>query len=258
MPQSPDPAVATPSPVLDVATGLPPVWAASLAVAGIVVAGVLLEFGLLRFLRAIASRTRSSVDDALLQSFAPLARIALILFAVDVLAQLFLVPSWRAVERRVVLTIGVVMVSVQAWRLVNRVTGAWMVSRPNLTALLPSVRLGLQIVLIPVVVVTVLQIFEVPIMPLATTLGIGGLAVSLALQDVLKNVVAGIQIVLDQPIRVGEWVEIDNGRKGTVTSIGLRTTRLLTEENRMIFVPNSIIANQPVVNWNARGRGTME
>jgi small-conductance mechanosensitive channel len=86
---------------------------------------------------------------------------------------------------------------------------------------------------------------------LVATLGIGTLAVALAAQEALSDLIAGFLIMLDQPFVVGDRIaiqEIDTW--GDVTEIGLRSTRILTRDNRMVTVPNSIIGKGLVVNYS--------
>jgi small-conductance mechanosensitive channel len=80
--------------------------------------------------------------------------------------------------------------------------------------------------------------------------GVGGLALSLALQDTVTDIIAGFTILVDQPFRIGDRIEIEEiGTWGDVVDIGLRTTRIRTRDNRMVTVPNSIIGKNQVVNY---------
>lgn len=86
---------------------------------------------------------------------------------------------------------------------------------------------------------------------LVTTLGIGTLAVALAAQEALSDVISGFLIMLDQPFNVGDRVEIlDIDTWGDVTEIGMRSTRILTRDNRLVSVPNSVIGKGLVVNYS--------
>ncbi len=80
--------------------------------------------------------------------------------------------------------------------------------------------------------------------------GIVGLALSLAAQDTLSDVIAGYTILIDRPFRVGDRIEItDLGTWGDVVEIGQRTTRIRTRDNRLVIVPNSTIAKSQVINY---------
>ena len=95
-----------------------------------------------------------------------------------------------------------------------------------------------------------LSYFGVNIVGFATVLGIGGLAISLAAQDTIADAIAGFIILVDQPFRIGDRIEIQGeGTWGDVVDIGLRTTRIRTRDNRLVIVPNSTISKNQVVNY---------
>jgi len=83
-----------------------------------------------------------------------------------------------------------------------------------------------------------------------TTLGIGSVAVALALQDTLSNFFAGVYIHLDSPVRVGDYIKIDAKDEGYVTAIGWRSARIQTLGNSTVVVPNSKLASTVVVNYS--------
>lgn len=78
-------------------------------------------------------------------------------------------------------------------------------------------------------------------------LGIGGLAVALAAQDTLANIFGSVVIAVDQPFRVGEFVQI-GANSGSVEDIGLRSTKLRTAQKNLISIPNKTVAAEPIVN----------
>lgn len=81
--------------------------------------------------------------------------------------------------------------------------------------------------------------------------GIVGIAVGFAAKDSLANLFAGIFILADAPYKIGDMIKFEDGLRGRVTDIGLRSTRILTRDNIEITVPNSIIGNSKVVNESA-------
>jgi small-conductance mechanosensitive channel len=92
----------------------------------------------------------------------------------------------------------------------------------------------------------VLSIFGLSPATLLTTLGVVGLAVSLALQDVLKNVFAGIYLLIERPFQPGETIKVRDF-VGTVETIELRTTTL-SADGEIIHVPNAILFSEVLVN----------
>ena len=82
------------------------------------------------------------------------------------------------------------------------------------------------------------------------TVGVAGLALSLAIQDTLADAISGFIILIDQPFRVGDRIEISGlGTWGDVIEIGTRTTRIRTRDNRLVIVPNSTIGKSQVINY---------
>ncbi len=89
----------------------------------------------------------------------------------------------------------------------------------------------------------------ISIAPLLTALGVGGLAVALALQDTLANLFSGIHILLEKSIRVGDFVKLESGQEGYVDDITWRTTRVRMLPNNMVVIPNSKLAQSVVTNY---------
>jgi len=117
------------------------------------------------------------------------------------------------------------------------------------TILLMLHRAG-RTLLVTISAITLLSLYNVNVNALIAALGVGGLALSLAAQDTLSNVISGIMIMLDQPFRVGDRIEISRlGTWGDVVDIGLRSTRIRTRDNRMVIVPNNSISTDQIVNY---------
>ena len=95
-----------------------------------------------------------------------------------------------------------------------------------------------------------LTILGVSIAPLLTALGIGGLAVSLALKDTLENIFAGINVLMEKSIRVGDFIRLESGQEGTVKDITWRTTRIQLLSNNTVIIPNSKLAQSVVTNYH--------
>lgn len=89
----------------------------------------------------------------------------------------------------------------------------------------------------------------VSITPLITALGVGGLAVALALQDTLANLFAGIHILVEKSLRVGDFVKLETGQEGYVEDIGWRTTKVRMLPNNMVIIPNNKLAQSILTNY---------
>ncbi len=108
---------------------------------------------------------------------------------------------------------------------------------------------AVKILVLAIGIMMILSAFGIEITPLLTTLGIAGLAVAIALGDTLANFFAGLYIVADQPVRVGDYIKLDTGDEGYVEKIGWRSTRIRTLPNNIVIVPNQKLAQSIVTNY---------
>jgi len=115
--------------------------------------------------------------------------------------------------------------------------------------LLPLLRKTVKASVAILGVLIILGEWEVQITPLLGALGIGGLAIALALNSSLSNVFAGIQLLLDRSVNVGDKVQLESGEVGVLLDIGLRTTMMKTYDNEVISLPNSQLANARIKNY---------
>ncbi|MBI2817124.1 MAG: mechanosensitive ion channel family protein [Acidobacteria bacterium] len=95
----------------------------------------------------------------------------------------------------------------------------------------------------------ILDTLRISITPLLASLGVGGLAIGLALQGTLSNLFAGMQIISDRPIRVGDFIQLESGEEGYVTEIGWRATRIRMLPNNTVIIPNSKLADSVLKNY---------
>jgi small-conductance mechanosensitive channel len=89
-----------------------------------------------------------------------------------------------------------------------------------------------------------------PVTTILTALGVGGLAVALALQDTLSNLFAGFYVAVARQVRLGDYIKLDGGQEGYVTDISWRSTSIRSLANNLIVVPNSKLAQAIVTNYN--------
>ncbi len=112
----------------------------------------------------------------------------------------------------------------------------------------------LNFIIIIIGLLVILHLFGANLTTVLSGLGIGGFAVALAAKDSLANFFGTLSILLSDVFSQGDWIVINN-QEGTVVEIGLRVTTLRTFDNAIIAIPNSILANQDVKNWNKRSLG---
>jgi small-conductance mechanosensitive channel len=107
-----------------------------------------------------------------------------------------------------------------------------------------------RLVVFSIGLMIILQNLGIPITPILTALGVGGLAVALALQDTLANLFAGIHIIASKYVKGGDYVRLDGGMEGYVVDINWRHTSLRQIPDNLILVPNAKLASTIVTNYH--------
>ena len=95
------------------------------------------------------------------------------------------------------------------------------------------------------------RLFEIQLHTVWTTLGIGGVAIALALQDTLSNFFSGVYLRLDNPVQVGDYIKIEGSEEGFIGELGWRSARMRTLANNVVIVPNNKLASTILTNYSA-------
>ncbi len=98
-------------------------------------------------------------------------------------------------------------------------------------------------------VLIILNSLGISIAPILATLGVGGLAVALALQDTLSNLFAGFHIIVTRQIQIGDYIKMESGEEGYVIDINWRTTKIKMLPNNVVLIPNTKLAQAIVTNY---------
>ena len=106
-----------------------------------------------------------------------------------------------------------------------------------------------KIIIFVIGVLVILNSLGISITPILAALGVGGLAVALALQDTLSNLFAGFYITVARQIRVGDFVRLESGEEGYVTDITWRATTIKMLPNNMVVVPNEKLTKSIIINY---------
>jgi small-conductance mechanosensitive channel len=127
---------------------------------------------------------------------------------------------------------------------------AFAARNPSVSPALGVSRGIVRIVVTALAAIMALESVGVPVAPLLTTLGIGSLAVALALQETLANFFAGLHLLADRPVRPGDYIKLQEGAEGFVETIGWRSSRLRTSANNIVVVPNVKLSQAILTNFH--------
>jgi len=115
--------------------------------------------------------------------------------------------------------------------------------------LLPIAHRFSRIFILIVGLLFILPVWGIQVGPLLASLGVVGVAIAFALQNTLGNIFGGISIILDKSVKVGDKIRLDNETMGTITDVGLRSTKIKTWDGELITIPNGKLADSRILNF---------
>jgi small-conductance mechanosensitive channel len=219
------------------------------------------RFILMRIIKRIALATKTELDDLLLAKTHSLVYLLIYIFGLSFLfdyleilfgeyfgAKLFIIIDG------IIYALGVFLV---AQFIVKLLSTFFYWYKHNIAAktetmvddeLIPLLDRTSKIIFYVLAVLIVLDHFNVDIKGMITVLGVGSLAVALAAQETIANMIGGFVIMIDRPFRAGDWLRLSDGLVCKVHHIGVRSTKFLTLENTLIIVPNAELIKSTVHN----------
>ncbi len=151
--------------------------------------------------------------------------------------------------QRTVLVIFVISVTLAAIRTAITLVGSYSAVTDERSSALTIVVNIIRIIAFSIALAVIFDILGIPVAPAVAALGVGGLAISLALQETLTNIFSGILIILSRQIRPGNYVRLSTGQEGYVADINWRNTQIRELPNNLIIVPNAIMTSTILTNY---------
>ncbi|SYZ72044.1 Mechanosensitive ion channel family protein [Candidatus Zixiibacteriota bacterium] len=217
----------------------------------IVVIGFVTQLLVNTRLRKIAEKTPWKGDDVIIEGL----RGRIILWAVIIglyaaVPLLHLPPEYHTITLKALLVLVILSITLTASSIVSgfiRVQSGGAKGEIFSTSIFTIFS---RIVVMSIGLLVILQALNISITPILTALGVGGLAVALALQETLGNLFAGLNIVISGKIKVGNYIKMQSGEEGYVTDITWRSTTIKQLSNNYVIIPNSKLAASVTTNFN--------
>lgn len=225
-----------------------------IAATGSILLGILLKKTVIPFLRKLTRKSKWEGDDLIINSISPW-----IIFWFFLGACLYVLPILVTVFRFTARTelliqqgIGALYIFSIGMVLARVATGLLQVRSHKQEAARATASIMGNIIkgiIYSLAFILILQSFGVAIAPLLAALGVGGVAVALALQPTLSNLFAGLQLISSGRFNNGDFIQLENGEKGFITDITWRSTTLVTADNNIMIIPNNKMATGIVLNY---------
>ncbi len=227
-------------------------WSIPIAIVAVaLIVGVLADRIVVARIRAVSHSRNWLWGEALASALSGMTEFLFLILGASIAAgRLGLSPGTLAATRQVLLVGAIVAVTVVATRLTTRLTHMY-TSRED--AHVPSSTIIVNLTRIAIVAIgalVALSALGISITPLLTALGVGGLAVALALQETLSNLFAGLQLIGSKQIEPGDYISLETGEEGYVEDMTWRYTAIRQLANNMVIVPNSKLASSLLINYH--------
>lgn len=226
----------------------------AIVVGGAIILGWLIKKLLFPLLYKLTKKTKWKSDDIIIESIGKWVifwfLLAAFAYITPIFTETFSYASKNALLiKRIIISLYIFSISVAIARIA---AGMLHIRSDNHNGPVPSISiLGnmAKVIIYVIGFIFILQTFQVAIAPLVATLGVGGIAVALALQPTLSNLFAGLQLISSGKFNPGDFVQLEGGQKGFIRDISWRHTTIETSQNNVIIVPNSKMANSIIENF---------
>jgi len=212
--------------------------------------GLILKKILLSRLDRWAQHTQTKIDDIIISAIAGPFNIWCLMLAIYLALEVSSFPGGLVrVFDRAILVLGIGSVTLVFSNIVANLIKQY---AGKLEGTLPAASFThniTRIIIFGIGALVIMNSLGISITPILATLGVGGLAVALALQETLSNLFAGFHVIAARQIKIGDYVKLDSGEEGHVIDINWRTTKIKMLPNNVILVPNEKLIKSIITNY---------
>jgi small-conductance mechanosensitive channel len=206
-----------------------------------------------RLFGRLASRTKSELDDKIIRYLAaPIMQTTVTVSLILAVLAIKIPPSVEQILVRILFSL-LVLFWARAWFKATHFLCAAMSGQRNRFQMfqprtVPLFEMGIKLFLLAIFVYLFFTVWGIDATAWLASAGVVGIAVGFAAKDTLANLISGVSIVADSPYKIGDYIVLDTGERGIVTSLGIRSTRLLTRDEVEISIPNAVIGAAKITN----------
>jgi MscS family membrane protein len=209
-------------------------------------------------MRAFAGRTKTTLDDKVLNALEEPLKFSFVLLGFYIAKQWLNVEALGAFLDRFIHSLASVLIFWVLYRLISefRTIFSSFSSRfgnKMSTDIENFIVKTLRTIVIVLGIMTFLQAWGINVSAFVASLGLGGLAFALAAKDTAANLFGSLVLFTDRPFKIGDWIQA-NEVEGVVEDIGIRSTKVRTFAQALITVPNATVANSAITNWTRMGK----
>ncbi|WP_420431561.1 mechanosensitive ion channel family protein [Hyphobacterium sp.] len=206
---------------------------------------------LIAILRRLVRRSKTKLDDAVVDALAEPLQLVPVVIGVFVASLILGYGGDETVGARI--TQSLIAISL-FWALHNAVTpvanGLDVITSSLTPVMIDWMTKAMRILFVIIGAAAVLEIWAIPVGPIVAGLGLFGVAVGLGAQDLFKNLIAGVLILTERRFLPGDWVFVDGVVEGTVEKINFRSTVVRRFDKGPVYVPNSKLSDNAVTNFS--------
>ena len=212
---------------------------------------IAIKNNMIKRIRNLADRTKTEVDDILIKSLK--IPVNLIIIFSGILLMEKIMPLPEAIDKYAIYIMKLLLIFASILFVDQFVRGLLAMKSiksefiGGSQGIIQGIVRGFILILGALIT---LDTLGVTITPLLASLGVGSLAVALALKDTLANLFGGIFLIIDKPVKSGQYIELENGQRGYIEDIGLRSTKVRTRRDITIIIPNNKIINSILSNYH--------
>lgn len=204
-----------------------------------------------KFVFRLATKTKTDLDDKVLEIITPQVYSLLILVGTYLgLRALTILDPYVVIVNGFFFTLTVLMITFALSRVAKVILLHILHVKKKFEKAPQLIIRIINVIIYALAILVILDHFNISITPIMATLGVGAVAVGLALQGTLSNLFAGMRVISDRKVNIGNYIEMDGGISGYVEDISWSTTTIHTLANTIIVIPNSKIADSIVTNYS--------